>query len=176
MLIAVLVLAGCGGGDGSGAPIAMYHLEAQIRGPAEADGDVTCGPTAVLCPGAADEGGSATYEYAVAGDPALTEDDVVTERAQALVADVTGQAAVTLDLTDDGANAFHDFTRELVRIGRERASPQHIAIVVGGEIVSWPSIDYQQYPDGLTGDTGVQVIVATLEDAQRLAREIRGED
>ena len=176
MLVAVLALVGCGGAEDGGASIAFYHLEAQIRGPVDNGGDVTCGETAVVCPGAADEGGPATYEYAVTGDPALTQDDVVTDRAQALVADITGQAAVTLDLTEGGAKAFHDFTRELVRIGRERASPQHIAVVVGGEIVSWPSIAYEEYPDGLTGANGVQFAVATVDDAQRLARAIRGED
>ncbi len=170
MLLAALALAGCGGGNDAGS-VELYHLEAQLDGPVE-DPEITCG-TIDTCPNAGD---SPRLGYSVTGDPRLDTDDFVTERAQALVADVTGQPAVTLDLTADGQAKFHDFTRELVRIGRGRGEPQRIAVVVGDALVSWPAIDYEQYPDGLTAETGIQIAVATVEDAQRLAREIRGED
>ena len=171
MLLGVLLLAGCGGSDG-GASIALYHLEAHVRGPV-ADGEVTCPSTVVVCPYTNAE--SMAHGYDLAGDPALTEDDFATERAQALLDANSGQPAVMLDLTADGAKKFEELTRELARTGHARTEVQHLAVVVGDELVSWPSLDYQLYPDGLDGENGVQIAVDTVADAQRLAREIRGD-
>ena len=41
--------------------------------------------------------------------------------------------------------------------GDPHNSFQHFAIVLDREIKSWPSIDWEQYPIGISGSNGVQI-------------------
>ena len=67
-----------------------------------------------------------------------------------------------MDFTDKGAETFERITREREqqrpaalqhgrrRPGRPPELPAHFAIVLDREIKSWPTIDFEQYPGGIS--------------------------
>ncbi|MGB1377514.1 MAG: SecDF P1 head subdomain-containing protein, partial [Miltoncostaeaceae bacterium] len=61
---------------------------------------------------------------------------------------------VTMQFTDDGAQAFQDVTRDLAQRGALRQELQSFAIVLDGRIISNPTVDYRQYPNGISGNNG----------------------
>jgi SecD/SecF fusion protein len=86
---------------------------------------------------------------------------------------------VTFDFTDEGREAFQDITREIAQRGQDNALPgtnpnagsQHFAIVLDDELVSAPTINYLEYPDGIDGRTGAQISGSfTISSAQDLAK------
>jgi hypothetical protein len=48
-------------------------------------------------------------------------------------------------------------------------------VVVGDEIVSFPQIDFDVYPDGIPNAPGIQIAAANDADARELVRRLRGE-
>ena len=88
-----------------------------------------------------------------------------------------GEPIVTLQFTDEGGDKFHEITRELARRGQirtdELASPepilQHFAIVLDGEIRSFPTIDFIQNPDGIAGDSAQITGLSSQQEADDLA-------
>ena len=50
----------------------------------------------------------------------------------------------------------------------------HVAVVVGDEIVAFPEIDYDDYPDGLKDAPGIQIVAVSDADARELVRRLRG--
>ena len=81
----------------------------------------------------------------------------------------TAQPIVLLDFTDKGADRFQEITRAEAQrgkllhntVGGGQADPdsfnQHFAIVLDREIKSWPSIDFTEYPNGISGSNGAQI-------------------
>jgi hypothetical protein len=45
---------------------------------------------------------------------------------------------------------------------------------VGDEIVAFPQVDYDAYPDAIMDAPGIQIIAASEADAQTLVRRLRG--
>lgn len=145
---------------------------------------ISCGTNAVVCPGV-DGPPSRSYYYLFEYDPANAEDPVPEMTGEDLELrgtrqdfDQTGQAIVLMQFTDEGADTFHDITRELAIRGRLKTGQlgsdfpvlQHFAIVLDGEIRSWPSIDFEENPDGISGQTGAQITgMASAEEAKELA-------
>ena len=74
-----------------------------------------------------------------------------------------GQPIVTLEFTDAGGEKFHEITRTLAQRGRSQTQFagggqdlfQHFAIVLDGEIRSWPPIDFNDHPDGISGNSAL---------------------
>jgi SecD/SecF fusion protein len=92
------------------------------------------------------------------------------------------QINVTFGFTKKGREAFHDVTREIAHRGSDNADPaappanvsQHFAIVLDDELVSAPSIDYVEYPDGIDGRTGAEISgTFTIDSAQDLAEILK---
>ena len=94
----------------------------------------------------------------------------------------TGEPIVLMDFTDKGANKFEDITRDIAQRGKllfntvgggqGDASPflQHFAIVLDREIKSWPTIDFTEYPGGISGSNGAQISgLQTIREAKNLA-------
>src|SRR5262245_8973473 len=80
---------------------------------------------------------------------------------------------VTMSFTDNGRRAFADVTRDLATRGALRAELQSFAIVLDGEIISNPTVDYQQYPTGIDGRNGAQIQGNfTVDSAKTLASQI----
>ena len=51
----------------------------------------------------------------------------------------------------------------------------HVAVVVGDEIVAFPEIDFDVYPDGIPNAPAIQFPAASAGDARDLARRLRGD-
>ena len=146
---------------------------------------IACGQNAVVCPGVNESPPSRTYYYLFEYDPANAEDPVPEMTGEDLELrgtrqdfDQTGQSIVLMQFTDKGGDTFHDITRELAirgrlktgQLGSETALNQHFAIVLDGEIRSWPSIDFQENPDGISGQTGAQITgLGSAQEAKELA-------
>ena len=85
---------------------------------------------------------------------------------------------VRFEFTDAGREAFQEITRAIAQRGHDNAfraaGPQHFAIVLDDELVSAPSIDYVEYPDGIDGSQGAQISGGfTIQTAQDLARLLK---
>ena len=146
---------------------------------------ITCGANADVCPGVNESPPARTYYYLFEYDPANAENPVPEMTGEDLELrgtrqdfDQTGQSIVLMQFTDDGGDTFHDITRELAIRGRLKTGQlaseiplnQHFAIVLDGEIRSWPSIDFQENPDGISGQTGAQITgLGSAQEAKELA-------
>lgn len=100
--------------------------------------------------------------------PALSGDEIKSPEQNF---DQNNLPNVTFDFTDEGRAAFQKITRDIATRGFERlGQPYSFAIVLDGEIVSRPIIDYQENPDGIDGRTGAQISGGfTIQEAQDLA-------
>jgi SecD/SecF fusion protein len=89
----------------------------------------------------------------------------------------TGEPIVTLQFTGGGADKFHSITRELARRGEIRTQElassqpifQHFAIVLDGEIRSFPTIDFNDNPDGIAGNSAQITGLSSQQEADDLA-------
>jgi preprotein translocase subunit SecD len=165
----LLLCSACGGNEDGGEEFRVYHLEAAIGPPAD-DGELRCGPPRPVCPGVVEQPPPRTFRYAIRQEPALTSDEILRDTAS-----VTVGPAVTVDLTEEGRAAFAQVTREAARLGGRDQAWHHVAIVVGDEIVAFPQIDYDEYPDGFTNAASIQLAAAGDADARDLVRRLRGE-
>ncbi len=106
-----------------------------------------------------EDGPSRTVSVLMQDKPALTGRDI-TAAAQSF--DSGSQSGnqepiVTMQFTDQGAQAFQDVTRDLAQRGALRQQLQSFAIVLDGRIISNPTVDYRQYPNGISGNNGAQI-------------------
>ena len=94
-----------------------------------------------------------------------------------------GQPGVTFGFTPAGARAFQDVTATVAHRGATvsvgpAVLPQHFAIALDGRLLSVPSIDYKQYPDGVVprpGSPGGEITGdLTARSARQLAAILRG--
>ena len=176
MVLAGLLLAlyaGCGGGDRDGEQFAIYHLETAIGRPGD-EGELRCGPPRVVCPGVVEQPAPHVFRYAVLREPALTGDDIDRSSARRTTDSDTGAPLVVVNLTAEGTRAFARVTKEAARIGGRDQGWHHVAVVVGDEIVAFPEIDYDDFPDGITAAPGIQIVAVSDADADELVRRLRG--
>jgi SecD/SecF fusion protein len=85
--------------------------------------------------------------------------------------DPTQGPVVLMQFTGKGNKAFHTVTRNIATRGQIQQADQHFAIVLDGEIRSWPSVSYTQFPDGIdpTG-SGAQITgLQSFNEAKNLA-------
>jgi SecD/SecF fusion protein len=148
---------------------------------------LTCGLSARLCPGVGVPTQEYYYLFKYQPDnqtepiPELTGEDLNGSGTRAEF-DQNNQPIVTLDFTDAGGDKFHEITRELARRGALRANTagatsdeerdlfnQSFAIVLDGEIRSFPSIDFDRLPDGIAGGNAIIEGLDDLQEAQDLA-------
>ncbi|MBA3331539.1 MAG: protein translocase subunit SecD, partial [Actinobacteria bacterium] len=134
---------------------------------------VTCGASAGLCPGANDATRTNYYLFRYNPDarepvPEMTGADLRLNGTRSDFDTQTGRPIVLMQFTDKGADKFQAITREeairgqllynrLGQGGERDPFNQNFAIVLDREIQSYPSIDFQQYPNGISGDTGAQI-------------------
>ena len=142
-----------------------------------------CGVAQRYCPGVNEESPTRTYYYAVQGKPKLTGADFDREETRQDFDTRTNEPIVLLAFTDEGARRFHDVTRELAMRGRlmsQRGVPielafQQFAIVLDGVLMSAPTIDFHENPDGIPGDSGAQISgIGSVAEARNLAAVLRG--
>jgi SecD/SecF fusion protein len=147
---------------------------------------VVCGVGEVVCPGVAEQEPSRNYWYLFKYEPPevpeMTGEDLSLSGTRQDFDTRTGEPIVLMDFTDKGADKFEDITRTIAQRGRllyntvgggqgdPQAFNQNFAIVLDREIKSWPSVDFEEYPGGITGANGAQISgLADIGEAKDLA-------
>jgi SecD/SecF fusion protein len=146
---------------------------------------ITCGRgEAVVCPGVNVERPQQLFYYLFKYQP-LDRENPIPEmgggdlRLSGTRQDFdpsTGEPIVLMQFTDEGERKFADITRELAHRGsfqsqlRNETVLQHFAIVLDDDIKSWPSIDFEENPNGISGSNGAQITgMAGIDEARDLA-------
>jgi len=176
VVLAGLLLAlclGCGGTDDGPEELRIYHLETAI-GPPGDEGELQCGPPRLVCPGVIRQPPSSGFRYAVRSDPGLTSEHIERSTVRQAVDPSTGAPVVHVRFTSEGRRAFAALTKEAARVGGRDLGWHHVAIVVGDEIVAFPQIDYDSFPDGFPNAREFQIAAASDADADQLVRRLRG--
>ncbi|HWL91812.1 MAG TPA: protein translocase subunit SecD [Actinomycetota bacterium] len=117
--------------------------------------------------------------------PELTGDQIRSPEQQ--TDSTTNEIAVTFDFTGEGQDAFQEVTERIAQRGRDKpeaigiTTPEQaanlsdsFAVVLDGEIVSRPIINFIENPEGIPGNTGAQISGNfSLQEAQDLAEFLR---
>ncbi len=140
---------------------------------------ITCGPPAVACPGINVENPPTTsyylFKYNPPFVPEMTGSDLKLSGTQADFDPQSGSPIVLMQFTGKGGKVFHTITRVEAQRGRLRSSlvgqdvPQHFAIVLDGQIQSFPQIDFRQYPDGISGTSAQITGIGSIGEAKSIA-------
>jgi SecD/SecF fusion protein len=134
---------------------------------------VSCGPSAGFCPGVGESPPSRTYWYLLRYTPPtvpeMTGKDLKLSGTRQDFDPQSGLPIVLMDFTGKGQDTFATITRDIAIRGKllfntigggqgdYRNYLQHFAIVLDREIKSYPSIDFEQYPGGISGSNGAQI-------------------
>jgi SecD/SecF fusion protein len=135
----------------------------------------------------ADESETGIRGYFLLKDrPELTGDDI--RNPEQNFDPVSNVPNVTFDFTDEGKEAFATVTERIAQRGLEAAGVQganitpeqaanisdSFAVVLDGEIVSRPIINFKENPTGISGDQGAQISGNfNITEAQDLAEFLR---
>jgi SecD/SecF fusion protein len=93
-----------------------------------------------------------------------------------------GQPNVNFGFTSQGKGVFEKVTKKIAQRGQEaqlpgvskEAAQQHFAVVLDGQLITVPSIDYTKYPEGIDAANGSQISGSfTITSAQELADELQ---
>ena len=94
----------------------------------------------------------------------------------------SGTPDVTFGFNSHGKSVFQQVTKEIAQRGQEaqlpgvskEAAQQHFAIVLDGQVITAPSIDYTKYPEGIDSSQGSEISGGfTLTSAENLADELQ---
>jgi SecD/SecF fusion protein len=136
-------------------------------------------------PNTEDDESQGALEYFVLEDrPALSGSDIKDPEQNS--DPNTNQPNVTFNFTDEGREQFAAVTKEIAERGRAESPPglvdpvqaegfsDHFAVVLDGEVVTRPIINFIENPAGIDGRTGAQIAGNfTLDEAQNLAEFLR---
>ncbi len=93
--------------------------------------------------------------------------------------DQTGSPDVTFAFSSAGAHKFQSVTARIARRGANisrfgQMLNQHFAVALDNQLVTVPSIDFRNYPDGISGGTGADIVAGfTPQSARTLATLLR---
>jgi SecD/SecF fusion protein len=147
---------------------------------------VFCGVGEVVCPGVPQTEPTRNYwylfKYTPPRVPEMTGKDLSLSGTRQDFDTRTGEPIVLMDFTSSGADTFQEITRNVAQRGQllyntvgggqgdYRNFVQHFAIVLDREMKSWPSIDFKEYPGGISGSNGAQISgLADIGEAKDLA-------
>jgi len=121
--------------------------------------------------------------YVLKDNVALTGSDITNPQAST---DQSGSPDVTFGFNSFGAKQFQKVTAAIAHrgtvsspVGAANKQDQHFAVALGGgglntQLISVPSIDFQTYPDGITGGGGADITGGfTSQTASDLANLLR---
>lgn len=129
----------------------------------------------------AQDGPPAGY-FILKDNPALSGSDIKDPQQQL---DQFNQPNVTFEFTSKGRKAFQDITRTIAQEGQARAIGAvsadqaaalsgNFAIILDGQVVSKPIINFVENPDGIDGRTGAQISGGfDISEAQTLAEYLQ---
>ena len=169
----LLLSLGCGNDGRDASEFRIYHLELAIGGPGD-EGELRCGPPRIVCPGVVEQPPPRSFRYAVRADPAVTSTGIDPASARRSTDPETGDPLVVIDFTADGAVAFAQVTKEAARTGGRDQAWHHVAVIVGDEIVAFPQVDYDAFPDGIANAPSIHIVAASDADADRIVGLLRG--
>ncbi len=118
--------------------------------------------------------------YVIKDDPVLSGADIT--HPQQGSDENTGQPNVNFGFTSHGQAVFEKVTKEIAHRGQEAQLPgvtkeealQHFAVALDGQLITAPSIDYTQYPEGIDSSNGSQISGGfTITSASELAEELQ---
>src|SRR6188768_3966335 len=146
---------------------------------------ITCGPPATVCPGVGTPTSTSFYlfNFDPTGSnpvPEMTGNDLKLSGTRQDFDPQTNQPVVLMQFTGDGRRIFQEITAKEAQRGQQQyqvagqgSDPrnffQSFAIVLDNEIKSFPTIDFTQYPTGISGDNGAEITGVTLDEAKNLA-------
>ena len=143
---------------------------------------ISCGVGEVVCPGVSQSNPTSNSYYLFKNSPPdvpeMTGSDLKLSGTRQDFDTQTQSPIVTMQFTKKGAKKFAEITRlEAQRgkllsntIGGGQKIEQNFAIVLDREIKSWPSIDWEQYPGGISGSNGAQISgIGDVQEAKDLA-------
>jgi SecD/SecF fusion protein len=119
--------------------------------------------------------------YVLNDDPQLTGADIKNP-AQSIDQNGTGQPIVTFGFTSHGGKVFQRVTKKIAQRGQNQLLPgitknaalQHFAVVLDGQLITVPYIDFTANPDGIDPTNGSQIEGGfTITSAQNLADELQ---
>jgi SecD/SecF fusion protein len=93
-----------------------------------------------------------------------------------------GQPNVNFGFSSRGKGTFEAVTKKIAHRGQEAQLPgvpkeaalQHFAVVLDGQLITTPSIDYTRYPEGIDSSSGSEISGGfTITSAQNLANELQ---
>ncbi len=118
--------------------------------------------------------------YVLNDDPVLEGKDITNPQESS--ESESGQPDVTFGFDSHGKGVFQQTTKEIAQRGQEAQLPgvtkeealQHFAIVLDGQVITAPSIDYTKYPEGIDASQGSEISGGfTLSTAENLADELQ---
>jgi SecD/SecF fusion protein len=122
--------------------------------------------------------GSPDAQYFVLKDNVALFGNDITNPQQST--DQTGSPDVSFGFSSKGANEFQKVTGEIAHrgdlvSGLGSTYRQHFAVALDNKLITVPSIDFKQYPDGILGGGGGADITGgfTIQSAQDLATQLR---
>ena len=139
---------------------------------------ITCGPPAVGCPGLGTTPTATSYylfKYTPPTVPEMTGAHLKLGGTRADFDPTTGEPEVLMKFTGKGGKLFHAITRREAQRGRLRSSlvgqdvPQHFAIVLDGQIQSYPQINFRDLPDGIVGTAARITGIGSIGEAKTIA-------
>lgn len=114
--------------------------------------------------------------YVLHDDVALRGSDITNPQQST---DQGGNPAVTFGFNSTGNNAFQNVTGQIARRGQDVSTlgqtlDQHFAVALDDQLLTVPSIDFKQYPDGIIGGNGADITGGlTKQSAKDIATEFR---
>jgi SecD/SecF fusion protein len=150
---------------------------------------ITCGLSAVVCPGVNESPPTRTYYYLFKYQPTnkakqipeMTGADLKLKGTQQDFDPTTSQPEVLLAFTGAGRKRFHEITKDEAIRGKtlyarfgQGGDPnnfnQHFAIVLDRDIKSFPSIDFNEFPGGIDPVNGARITgIRSVGEAKDLA-------
>ena len=150
---------------------------------------ITCGLSAVVCPGVNESPPTRTYYYVFKYQPdnkakpipEMTGGDLKLSGTRQDFDPQTSEPEVLLAFTGQGRKRFHAITRDEAIRGKTQyarfgqgSDPnnfnQHFAIVLDRDIKSFPSIDFNEFPGGIDPVNGARITgIRSVGEAKDLA-------
>jgi SecD/SecF fusion protein len=143
---------------------------------------ITCGKEDRFCPGTQEQVPTRTYYYlflhnpkkeviqGVKGVPQMTGADLKLSGTRQDFDPRTNEPNVLMNFTGKGSDKFQKTTQEEWLRGKSKGSPQHFAIVLDGDIKSFPQIDPNDssLSGGISGNAEITGI-KSIKEAKDLA-------
>jgi SecD/SecF fusion protein len=151
---------------------------------------ITCGSSAVVCPGVNESPPTRVYFYLFKYDPTgakpipeMSGGDLKLSGTRQDFDTTTGQPEVLLAFTGHGRKQFREITKaeavrgrtQYARFGQTSGAPednyfQHFAIVLDRDIKSFPSISFTEFPNGIDPINGARITgIKSVQEAKDLA-------